>query len=140
LSWPWSRKIGVAVLLTIPAWWRGLHAWANSQFGYLEVDHIGASPYLWLASMAVVGVLLVIKAVPSDRHQSGNRVTLVIFLVVAGALAFGELIAAMPNGISLPGLALGAFSLFQVALVMVAFAAHQRQRPGTAISVGGPAA
>jgi len=126
MSRPWSRKIGVAALLTIPVWWQGLHAWANSQRGYLEVDQIGASPFLWLASIAVVGVLLVIGVVPSGR-PSASRLALVSFLVVAGALAFVNVAAGLPGGISPAGIALGALSIAQVGLVSVALVAPHGQ-------------
>jgi hypothetical protein len=117
-----ARAIGLAILVSIPVWWQGLHAWANSQHGYLEVGQIGASPFFWLAWMALFGTLITFDARRGSRRTSGNVILLAAFLVVAGALALGNVAAALPNGISLPGMALAVLSAAQVVLVTAGLA------------------
>jgi hypothetical protein len=123
-----SRLAGGALLVSVPLWLGALRWWASSQHGYLDVDAMGPSPFVWLLLMGVAGLALAIGALP--RAGTGGVVAVLGFLLLAGALAVVNLAAAAGSGISSAGWLIAGFSLGQVA-VFVAGARlgwmHQRR-------------
>lgn len=114
-----SRVAGVVLLVSVPLWWQGLHAWANSQYGYLEPDVTGPSPFAWVALILLVGGALLVGAVPRQYGRRGRFILLAAFVAAAGFLAVNNLIAGLDDGISGPGLALGLLSLAQAVVAVL---------------------
>lgn len=123
-----SRLAGGALLVSLPLWLRALRWWASSQHGYLDVDAIGPSPFVWLLLMGVGGLALAIGALP--RATIGGAVAVLGFLLLAGALAAVNVAAAAGNGISAAGWMMAVFSVGQVAVFVTGAARgwmHRRQ-------------
>ncbi len=108
-----SRLIAAGLGVSIPLWWIGLRAWAESTFGYLEVDAIGISPFAWIAAVAVSAGLLAISP-PRPVRAIGLG-----FLALAGAgLGIYNLAVGLGDGaISTAGWGLALLSFAQLATI-----------------------
>jgi hypothetical protein len=123
-----SRLAGGALLVSVPLWLGALRWWASSQHGYLDVDAIGPSPFVWLLLMGVGGLALAIGALP--RATIGGAVAVLGFLLLAGALAAVNLAAAAGGDISPAGWMIAVFSVGQVAVFVAGVAGgwmHRRR-------------
>lgn len=110
---------GIGLLVSIPFWWTGLRGWAEAQFGYLEVDALGTSPFLWVLLIGIGGLLLVTRLLPRRSAPGLNVVCALVALVAAVVLAWVNLAYGAGDGISPAGWALGGLSLAQIALLLV---------------------
>lgn len=110
---------GMALLVSILFWWTGLRGWAEAQFGYLEVDALGVSPFLWVLLIGIGGLVLVTRLLPRRSAPGINVVCAVVALLAALVLAWVNLAYGAGDGISPAGWALGGLSLAQVAVLLV---------------------
>lgn len=82
-----GRLAGAILVVSVFFWWIGLQAWATAQYGYLDLDVIGSTPFLWVLLIAVAGLTLLTRLLP----RGGTNVVAAIFVVVAAA------VLAVPN-------------------------------------------
>jgi hypothetical protein len=111
-----SRVAGVALLMSIVVWWIGLRAWAEAQVGYLDVDALGAAPFVWTALLAIAGLALVTRVFPRPSDTAANISATFFFLVVTGALAAVDIAYGAGDGISSAGWLMAALSVAQVVI------------------------
>ena len=111
-----SRAAGVALLMSIAVWWLGLRAWAEAQVGYLDVDALGAAPFVWTALLAIAGLALVTRVFPRPSDTAANISATFFFLVIAAALAAVDIAYGAGDGISSAGWLMAALSVAQVVM------------------------
>ena len=114
-----SRAAGVALLMSIVVWWLGLRAWAEAQVGYLDVDALGAAPFVWTALLAIAGLALVTRIFPRPSDTAANISATFFFLVIAAALAAVDIAYGAGDGISSAGWLMAALSVAQVVMFVV---------------------
>ncbi|MEO8511668.1 MAG: hypothetical protein ABI534_10585 [Chloroflexota bacterium] len=119
-----TRTAGVLILVSIVFWWIALRAWAEAQFGYLDVDALGVAPLVWVTLLAIAGLALVTRVLPRPADVPANVVCIGFFLAVTGTLATVNVAYGAHDGISAAGWLMAAFSVAQatvfVAVMLVA--------------------
>jgi hypothetical protein len=122
-----DRIAGSLLLISIPVWWQGLHAWARSRYGYLDPEVHGLSPFLWIMMVLIVALALLLRLIP--RHRNNPAIALGTFGVFSGLLAVNNLIAGVQDGLSEPGAVLGFLSVAQFIVGVVGIAAVASPAP-----------
>ena len=129
-----TRTAGLILLVSVPAWWLGLRAWATHQYGYLDLDATGSSPLVWAGLISIAGVLLTLGVSHKPGGSIGRNMALAAFLLVAGYLAADNAIGGVGNGISGPGMVLGGLSVAQVAIVIIGITHRPREMRDPAVA------
>ena len=122
-----GRVAGGVLLASVPLWWMGLQGWAAAQYGYLDPDVIGASPFMWVLLIAAAGLGLLFGLVPRPGSSVLNVAVGTAFALAAGALAIVNIAYGAADGISTAGWILGLLSAGQVAVVLGALIAASKQ-------------
>ena len=120
----WSRLVGGGLFASVFAWWAGLQAWATAQYGYLDLDVIGASPAIWVVLTALGGLALLSGLLP-HRSLPLNLSAALVFAFPAVALATVNVAYGVEDGISMSGWFLALLSAAQVAMFLGALYSQQ---------------
>ena len=108
--------LGAGLIISTFLWWGGLQAWATAQYGYLDVDVIGATPLLWVLLVAMSGVAFLTRVLPR-RHANLSVAGMIV--LVALALASPNIGANLDDGISAAGWLMAAASFAQVLVIVL---------------------
>ncbi len=125
------RDVLVAAVLFVllAGWTTGLHAWVVGVAGYVELDLIARSTYVWplvvvLATVALVGVRFTRGAVTVGvLALVGMSISAISVETIRNALG-----AAADGDVSGAGVAVGLLSIAQIVVVLIWFAATVRDR------------
>lgn len=122
-----GRLAGFGLLVSILFWWTGLRGWAEAQSGYLEIEAIGVTPFLWVLFVGIGGLILVTRLLPRRSSFGLSVGAAVVALLAAVVLAGVNVAHGAGNGISSAGWAMAGLSLAQVVLFLVGvFLGHRR--------------
>ena len=128
-----GRLAGLALLVSIPFWWTGLRGWAEAQLGYLEIEAIGMTPFLWVLLVGMAGLILVTGLLPHRSLPGLNVAAALVALMAAGVLAWVNLAHGAGDGISPAGWAIAGLSVAQVALFLVGMLSGHRRAPSVTV-------
>ena len=115
-----ARSSGIAgalALASLGAWWVALAGWAQGVSGYLGVPGAGTSGFVWMVLTSLTAVMVLVGMPSAIRSPRTRSVLLVGYVVLAAGLAIPNAIVGIADGISTPGLVVGAISMGQVALL-----------------------
>lgn len=114
-----GRLAGLALLVSIVFWWTGLRGWAEAQSGYLQIEAIGLTPFLWILLVGTGGLALVARLLPRRSMPRLNVVVALAGVLAAVVLAWANLAHGAGDGISPAGWAMAGLSVAQVLLLLL---------------------
>lgn len=114
-----GRLAGLALLVSIVFWWTGLRGWAEAQSGYLQIEAIGLTPFLWILLVGTGGLALVARLLPRRSMPRLNVVVALAGVLAAVVLAWANLAHGAGDGISPAGWAMAGLSVAQVLLFLL---------------------